>query len=67
MSIYYSKNVVGREALTYQDVLLVPQYSDIASRSEVDIGNQLDRNIRLDLPVIASPMDTVSELSLIHI
>ena len=61
MSIYYSKNVVGREALTYQDVLLVPQYSDIESRSEVDIGSQLDNHLRLDLPVIASPMDTVSE------
>jgi len=61
MSIYYSKNVIGREALTYQDVLLVPQYSDIESRAEVDIGNSLDESLRLELPIIASPMDTVSE------
>ena len=54
-----------REALTYQDVLLVPQYSDIASRSEVDIGANLD-NIKLDIPIIASPMDTVSELGMVN-
>ena len=49
------------EAVTYQDVLLVPQYSDIISRSEVDIGSSLSKDLRLDLPVISSPMDTVSE------
>ena len=49
------------EAVTYQDVLLVPQYSDIISRSEVDIGNSLSKDLKLDLPVISSPMDTVSE------
>jgi len=49
------------EALTYDDVLLVPQYSDIKSRQEVVIGNDLDDNIFLDLPVFSSPMDTVTE------
>ena len=59
MSIDYK--AYGDEALTYQDVLLVPQYSDIESRTEVDIGSDLDRWLRLDLPIISSPMDTVSE------
>jgi IMP dehydrogenase len=49
------------EALTYDDVLLVPQYSDIASRSEVCIGSDLDSCTRLDIPIISSPMDTVTE------
>ena len=49
-----------REALTYNDVLLTPQYSDIRSRSEVDISNHLG-DIKLDIPIIASPMDTISE------
>lgn len=49
-----------RETLTYDDVLLVPQFSDIKSRKEVDIGNSLDENIHLGLPVISSPMDTVT-------
>ena len=52
-----------REAVTYQDVLLVPQYSDIISRSEVNTKSVLDSDldISLDLPVISSPMDTISE------
>ena len=50
-----------KEALTYDDVLLVPQYSDIESRSEVDVSSDLDDSTRLDLPIISSPMDTVTE------
>ena len=50
-----------KETLTYQDVLLVPQYSDIRSRSEVDISSSLSDNMKLAVPIIASPMDTVSE------
>lgn len=49
------------EAVTYQDVLLVPQYSDIISRTEVDISSNLDEDLKLDLPIISSPMDTISE------
>ena len=50
-----------REALTYDDVLLVPQYSDIRTRGEIDTASALDENIRLKLPIIAAPMDTVTE------
>jgi len=50
-----------KEAVTYDDMLMVPQYSDIQSRSEVDISSELGRGKVLELPVIASPMDTVSE------
>ena len=50
-----------KETLTYDDVLLVPQYSDIESRMEVDIGNRLHKNIYLELPIISAPMDTVTE------
>ena len=48
-------------ALTYQDVLLVPQYSNIRSRSEVDISARLQDGLTLQIPIISSPMDTVSE------
>lgn len=53
---------IERESLTYDDVLLVPQYSDIESRKEVNIGNWLDqqRGLKYDLPIISSPMDTVT-------
>ena len=50
-----------KEALSFDDVLLVPKYSDIESRTEVDISSSLDESIHLDLPIISSPMDTITE------
>ena len=49
-----------KEAVTYDDMLIVPQYSDITSRSEVDISSRMGHR-ELRLPIISSPMDTVSE------
>ena len=48
-------------ALTYDDVLLLPQYSDIRSRTEVDISSYMGNGLKLQLPIFASPMDTISE------
>ncbi len=48
------------EALTYDDVLLQPQYSEIRSRSEIDIGADLGRGVNLKLPIFSSPMDTIT-------
>ena len=50
-----------KTGITYDDVLLVPQYSDIISRREVDLTTDFGKGIELSLPIIASPMDTVSE------
>ena len=52
------------EALSYDDVLLVPQYSDIRSRTEVSVATELGNGLTLRLPVIASPMDTISETAM---
>tara|TARA_Y100001938_G_scaffold150436_1_gene241323 strand:- start:963 stop:1991 length:1029 start_codon:yes stop_codon:yes gene_type:complete len=49
------------KTLSYDDVLLVPQYSDIRSRSEVSLETNLGNNLVLSSPVISSPMDTISE------
>ncbi len=49
-----------KQTYSFDDVLLVPQLSDIKSRSEVNIGSRLGRH-SFRLPVIASPMDTISE------
>jgi IMP dehydrogenase len=52
------------KGLAYDDVLIVPQYSDIRSRSEVSVASALDgpyAYVPLRLPIIASPMDTISE------
>lgn len=47
-------------ALSYNDVLLVPQYSKLTSRSEVDISTQIAPDIKLDIPLISINMDTVT-------
>ena len=49
------------ETLTYDDVLLVPQFSDIASRKEVDLSVEGFSDFKLSFPVISSPMDTITE------
>jgi IMP dehydrogenase len=52
-----------QEALTFDDVLLVPAYSEVLPR-EVDLSTQLTRHIRLNLPLVAAAMDTVTEARL---
>lgn len=49
------------ESLSYDDVLIQPQYSDIRSRSEVDCSSDMGNGLKLGLPIFASPMDTISE------
>ena len=47
------------KALSYDDVLLRPLYSDISSRSEVNLTSDLSHDIKMRLPVFAAPMDTI--------
>ena len=47
-------------ALSYNDVLLVPQYSKLTSRSEVDLSTKIAPDLRLDIPLISINMDTVT-------
>jgi IMP dehydrogenase len=61
MSANNSK-IVG-EGLTYDDVLLVPAYSEVLPR-EVNISSQFTKNITLHTPVVSAAMDTVSESSM---
>ena len=51
---------IAYRGLTFDDVLLEPGYSEVIP-SEVDISSFLTRNIPLNLPIISSPMDTVTE------
>jgi IMP dehydrogenase len=51
------------ETLSFDDVLLVPQKSDIESRKEIDTSAELN-GTSFSLPVISSPMDTVTELDM---
>ena len=47
-------------ALTFDDVLLVPQHSTVLP-TQVDITTRLTRNIRLNVPLLSAAMDTVTE------
>ena len=49
-----------QEGLTFDDVLLVPKYSEVLPR-EVDIKTNFSKNIPLNIPVISAAMDTVTE------
>lgn len=50
-----------RDALTFDDVLLVPKRSPIRSRKDVDLSTRLSRNIKLNIPIVSANMDTVTE------
>ena len=51
------------KALTFDDVLLVPSYSQVLPR-DTDLSTRLSRNIRLNLPLVSAAMDTVTEARL---
>ena len=50
----------AKEGLTFDDVLLLPQASDFTP-NEVDLGTQLTKSIRLNIPMMSAAMDTVTE------
>ena len=49
-----------RTALTFDDILLVPQHSTVLPY-QVDVSTRLTRNIRLNVPLVSAAMDTVTE------
>jgi IMP dehydrogenase len=59
---YHSTKIVG-EALTFDDVLLVPRRAKVHPR-DLDVSTQLTRNIRINIPLVSAPMDTVTESTL---
>ena len=54
---------IAEEALTFDDVLLVPGYSDITAK-DVSLKSRLTRNIGLNIPLVSAAMDTVTEARL---
>ena len=49
------------EALTFKDVLIKPQYSEVDSRTEIDITTKFSKNVSLRIPIVSANMDTVTE------
>ena len=60
--IAHDSKILG-EGLTYDDVLLVPAYSDVLPR-EVNIQTKFTRNITINVPIVSAAMDTVTESSM---
>ncbi len=60
--IAHTQKIVG-EGLTYDDVLLIPNYSEVLPR-EVSIKSRFSRNITLNVPIVSAAMDTVTESSM---
>ena len=60
--IAHNSKIVG-EGLTYDDVLLVPAYSDVLPR-EVNIQTKFTRNITINVPIVSAAIDTVTESSM---
>ena len=56
------EKIVG-DGITFDDVLLIPARSDVIPR-DVDTSTNLTRNIRLNIPLVSAPMDTVTEAAL---
>ena len=51
---------IAQEALTFDDVLLLPGYSEVTAK-DVSLVTKLTRNINLNLPLVSAAMDTVTE------
>ncbi len=54
---------VKMDGLTFDDVLLIPAYSEVLPR-EVSLASRFSRNITLNVPIVSAAMDTVTEAQL---
>jgi IMP dehydrogenase/GMP reductase len=53
-----------KRTLTYDDVNIVPKYSELESRGDVKLNTRFTKNTELTIPIVSSPMDTVTELDM---
>ncbi len=59
----FIQDKVALEGLTFDDVLLIPEYSEVLPR-DVDVSTHFSKNIRLNVPIVSAAMDTVTEVEL---
>ena len=56
--------ILEKKVISFDDVILVPQYSDITTRSSIDTSTKIkysNKEIKFDIPIVSSPMSTVTE------
>ena len=59
----FAQERISQEGLTFDDVLLVPAYSEVTPNM-VNLGSRFSRNIALNIPFVSAAMDTVTESDL---
>jgi IMP dehydrogenase len=64
--IFSARDIIRRQkGLTFNDVLLVPKYSEISSRKHPNLKSKITRNFQMDIPVISANMDTITETNMV--
>ena len=53
-----------RQALTYDDIQLIPNYSDVQSRQDIELTTSVSKNWSINIPIVGSCMDTVTEFEM---
>ena len=57
-------NLVMKKCYTYDDVNIIPKYSELGSRSEIDLKTNFTKKTKLKIPIVSSPMDTITGLDM---
>ena len=55
-----------KEYLTYDDVQILPKYSEVKHRADCSTSTSVTKNYKLDIPIVSSPMDTVTEYEMAY-
>ena len=56
-----------KEYLTYDDVQILPKYSEVKHRADCNTSTSVTKNIKIDIPLVSSPMDTVTGLDMAYV
>ena len=55
-----------KKTLTYDDVQIVPKYSELEHRGDINLNTKLTKNGKLWIPIVASPMDSITEYEMAY-